>query len=974
MITKTIPLLSTLLVVGLALGWVVQPSESVPVAVATSATSEIVPVVSEETAVLPSVEKRFQNDTDEAPDFQRHVIPLLGRLGCNARACHGSFQGQGGFQLSLFGYDFSSDHSAITEDGSWRVNTEDPTESLILAKPSDADLHEGGLRFTDDSWQYRLLKNWVTAGAKDLVSDLRLQKLEVTPNEILTGAADEFQLQVIAHWSNGTAEDVTPLTRFQSNDPQVASVDEDGLVVGGAQGDTHVIVFYDNEVVNVPVLFPSTTSTKSGMPFDNPTPIDQLVMDKLNKLNIHPSILSDDTTFLRRVSLDVTGTLPTPDQIESFIADNDPDKRTKKIESLLETNAYAAWWTTFLCDMTGNNSNQLRRVSYSDTPSKAWYQWIYKRVSENTPYDEIIRGIVLSETRTQGESFTDYSERMSDYYRDPTAASFADLPTMPYYWMRQDFQAADTRAISFAHSFLGVRIQCAQCHKHPFDQWTQDDFQQFSRFFSGVTFARAQRVGNADKEELQKILEAIGLDEERSKKLNNGQKRQLLERALKQGKTIPVNGIVVGPPRKSRQELREDEKKIAQQIEQMRQDTMSEMSGDGDTETKKPLTRKERQELARTRRREAQKIRNRNRYYTDAMLLGSDAVELTDFEDARQPAMSWLVSDANPYFAKAIVNRIWAQYFGVGIVEPADDLNLANPPSNGPLLEYLANGFVDNGYDLKWVHRQITNSHIYQLSWQTNESNQHDRRNFSHALPRRLPAEVLFDAINQATVAPERLEDFPSRLKGRAISIPGTTTGRNNRRGREQDREKMNPGFAMRVFGRSERVNSCDCDRSNETSLIQTVYLQNDIDMHRRLGQEGSWIHKMFGTGIALSKEERKRLTRMEEQLRTLRVNLRKATNREQKNQMRRLANQIESLQDKLKSLRARRDEAVKRIEQFDREELISEAWLRTLSRYPTEEEIATCQQYFDSTSTVRQAMMGIMWSLLNTKEFIVNH
>lgn len=943
------------------------------------------PAPAETEKTLPPVTSRFASETDEIPDFQRHVGPLLGRLGCNGRACHGSFQGQGGFQLTLFGYDFDADHKALTEDGSWRIDLKDPEESLILTKPTDADDHGGGIRFGATSWQYRLIRKWVEGGAKNFDEDQKLVSLQVTPTEIFTSENQVDQLRVVANWSNGIKEDVTPLVRFQSNDPQIAAVDENGAVTGGATGDTHLIVFYDNEVVNVPVISPVGKPTNQGVPFHNPTRIDELVLDKLNKLGMRPSELTDDAAFLRRVSLDITGTLPSPDEIRSFLADENPNKRSEKIEQLLDSPAYAAWWTTFLCDLTGNNSQQLRNIDYRDLAPKGWYEWIYKRVAENTPYDEIVEGIVLSSSRLQGESLTAFSERMSADFKDGKATRFAEAPTMPYYWMRQGFRTGDTLAISFAHSFLGVRLQCAQCHKHPFDQWTKQDFTQFSRFFSGVSFSPPQRTVPAEREELKAILAKLELDPE----LRGGQFRRKLSQAAARGKTVPFAELVVGPPRKSREELQAEQQAMkeknqammeAMQSEMMQTEMNDEMSGEmqagGDASTSKPakpLTKQQRRKLQRQQRearQRAQRQRNRNRFYTDAILLGSDAVELKDFKDARLPAMNWLKHEDNPYFAKAIVNRIWAKYFGIGIVEPADDMNLANPPSNGPLLEYLADGFVENGYDLKWLHRQIANSHIYQLSWKPNETNQKDRRNFSRALPRRLPAEVIYDALDQATARTGVNEEFRNRLASRAIAIPGTVGGR----GRGQ-RGDIN--FAMQIFGRSSRNNSCDCDRSAETSLTQTAFMLNDRHVHDRLAHKNSWIGGMRGQADrqTLNAEQRRKLGREEGRLAKLQDELRKAKDQKNQRRIRKLQQQVQKLDKRLEPLREQRKlQASQQQQPFDVEQLVVEAWLRTVSRFPTEAELRRCVEYIESDENVLDGLTGVMWTLVNTKEFIVNH
>jgi len=388
---------------------------------------------------------------------------------------------------------------------------------------------------------------------------------------------------------------------------------------------------------------------------------------------------------------------------------------------------------------------------------------------------------------------------------------------------------------------------------------------------------------------------------------------------------------------------------------------------------RKPLTKKQRRQIQQQQRkvRQAnQRARNRNRFYTDAILLGSESVQFKDFKDARVPAMNWLKHRDNPYFAKSIVNRIWAHYFGVGIVQPADDLNLANPPSNAPLLEYLADGFVENGYDLLWVHRQITNSRVYQLSWEPNETNQNDRRNFSRALPRRLPAEVVYDALTQATASTELNGNYRDETKSRLIAMAGTTSNADRKVRGDQN-------FAMQIFGKSDRQGSCDCDRSNETSLVQTVFMRNDRHVHQQIVREDGWLGPMIQQHQrqVLNPDQFRGLVRGEERLRKLKLRLRKAGNRDQKKQADSLADQIEQLDLKLEPIRQRRENMIQReIPEYDVDKLINEAWLRTLSRFPDERELAISRKHIQDDRDPISGITSLLWALLNTREFIVNH
>ena len=711
--------------------------------------------------VQKPISDRFtQLEGDEVPDFQKHVSPLFGRLGCNGRSCHGSFQGRGDFRLSLFGYDFKADHEALMDAKRPRVNVEKVDESLILAKPTDADYHEGGERYKKGSWQHHVLRRWVAGGAKyDAQAVQKLVQLNVSPQEIqFTKAGDTVQMRAVAVWPDGSQEDVTPLCRFLSNNEQVAKINENGLVTATEAGDTHVVISYDNAVVPIPVIRPvSPLAGKNYPKVSTPTQIDKLVVEKLQKLGVVPSSVAGDAEFLRRVSLDLTGTLPSATEVEAFLADKSPNKRAEKVEQLLESPAYAAWWTTKLCDFTGNNETQLNNVSpVRSAPAQEWYDWIYKRVAENTPYDQIAEGIVLGQSRKPGQDYKAYCEEMSVLYKGDSQETFADRPSMPYYWARNNYRQPEERAIGMAYTFLGIRIQCAQCHKHPFDQWSKADFDAFKAFFGRVQFSQTSARDKESQEQYKAIMAGTGLDES----LKGNDLRRKLPDILKEGKIIPFGEVYVLKP------------------------------------TPAP----------------ARNNGNRNNRPapagSTARVLGGEEIDLNGIEDARVPLMEWMRSKDNPYFAKAFVNRVWANYFNVGIVEPPDDMSLANPPSNRPLLDYLAQGFLDHEFDMKWLHREIIASDTYQRTWQPNETNGKDERNFARAIPRRLPAEVAYDAITVATLSDAKASAARSELKGRAISIASSSA-------RVQGNTAGNAAFGLQVFGRSTR------ESADATSLFQ---------------------------------------------------------------------------------------------------------------------------------------------------------
>ena len=892
--------------------------------------------------LTPQVSQRFAKDTSEAevPDFQRHVDPLLGKLGCNGRACHGSFQGQGGFRLSLFGYDFQMDHEGLSE----RIDTDDPAASYALQKATLTEPHRGGKRMDIGSWQYRVLLNWIKGGARVGESPQTLERVEVTPKEVVFSRSGEaVQLRAVAVWEDGSREDVTPLCRFNANNDQVAKVTREGLLTAAEPGDTHVIVSYDVAVVPVPVMRPVSDRVGDAYPFvAAPTRVDEHVVSKLQKLGIVQSETCSDSDFLRRVSLDMTGSLPTADEVRRFLADTRSDKRSRKIEELLERPGYAAWWTQKLCDFTGNSEDQLNNVTpdRKDAPQD-WYDWIYDRVERNVPYDEIVEGIVMATSRNAGESYTEFCKNVNAIYASKGDRTFAERESLPHYWARQNFRTKEDRAIGFAYTFLGTRIQCAQCHKHPFDQWTQDDFREFTSFFVSTVAGRNNQVSPDSKDEYQKMMESLDLDEN----LKGGDLRKKLLALAKEGKAVPLPEVYARPIKKAKPSKGKGKNKRRNQ---------------------------------------------NNRVPTTAKLLGGDVVDLTEYADPREPMMDWLRSNRNDRFARSFVNRVWAGYFNVGIVEPPDDMSLANPPSNAALLDYLADGFLANGYDMKWLHRTIANSRTYQLSWKPNETNKDDERNFSRAVPRRLPAEVAYDAVVAATASDEKAETMLNDLDGRAISMAGAGRRVNNR---------GDLGYAMRVFGRSIRESNCDCDRSEEASLLQTVFLRNDrLTLTLIDDPKTSWLAQVARDGgvdfrpqvsgpdpkkrrkMQQEAANRNRLAARARQLRTQIRSMTAQLERIKKNgkpkQVRSVKTRLGQLRDQLSKVdKSRKPVEPETVAKIDTNQLIEDIYLRTLSRLPNDDETRIALSFMaQSKNEPIQGARDLMWALLNTKEFIVNH
>ena len=871
--------------------------------------------------VIPSAETRFAQATDEVPSFQRHVLPLMGRLGCNGRACHGSFQGQGGFRLSLFGYDFKTDHEALLAGEEPRVDLKNPAKSLMLDKPAsdEADYHGGGKRMSRDSWQYRLLSRWVEAGAPptDENKDPHFVRLEVSPLEILfTKVGEKAKLRVLSHWSDGSVEDVTALCRFQTNDDAVAKVDLNGEISIVGKGDTHIVTFYDNGVVPVAVLLPQSEQVGPKYPqIPTPTKVDELVVTKLRKLGIVQAETCTDAEFLRRVSLDITGQLPTSEEVRAFLADASANKRTRKIDELLERPAHAAWWATKFADFLGNSENQLRRTYSIGSASEQWYRWLNARLAENMPYDKLVEGIVLATSRTsEKQSFQDYCREVID--TGLGKADFTERETMPWYWARQNMRKPNEKALSFSYAFLGVRLQCAECHKHPFDQWSQQDFQQFTAFFNRVNY------GITDRKASDEMLAKLGIQ----KTMNNNDRQRLAAKAAQEGKLIPFEEVYITP---ARNVSRSNKDKTAARIDA-------------------------------------------SRVLTPKVLGGEEVVE-TEYADPRQPLMQWLRQKDNPYFARALVNRVWSHYFNVGIVEPPDDMNLANAPSNKELLDWLAAEFIEHGYDLKWLHRTIAGSRTYQLSWHTNETNEFDLRNFSHSVPRRLQAEVVLDAVVTATAGETELESRSADpVTHCSIGLARGYTQRNNGSG---------SAYALTVFGKPKRETPCDCERSNEPSLLQTVYLRNDQEMFRLMDRNKGWIDLAEEQLDAKSREAelasaRQKVQDIERQSKTIAERLAVVSKeRKKKDEARKLQDEQKKLVESLKSARAKlaqlEDQKVVAAAPAD---VIREAYLRTFSRFPTDSELASAEQYLSESESPVEGLRDLVWALVNSKEFLVNH
>jgi hypothetical protein len=632
---------------------------------------------------------------DAPPTFERDIEPLLARNGCNAGACHGKSRGQNGFALSILSFDRDFDYAAIVAEGKGRrVFPASPESSLLLRKASGQVPHGGGRKLPSDSPAYATFKRWIEAGCPRTPADApKLERITVDPAQKLMKFKDEQPLRVTAHYSDGTSVDVTHLATYQSNESVYAAVDANGLVKAGPlPGEAAIMARFMEKFAVASILIP--------MPGDVPAElysklsrqnfIDGMVWDKLKLLALTPSPVASDSTFHRRAFLDVIGRLPTPEETRTFLADKSTDKRTKLIDALLERPEYADWWASKWADLLRPNPYHVGIKATMNIDA-----WLRESFRRNKPYDQFVREILTA----QGSTFRDGATVMFRNRREPD-----EITTM------------------VSQLFLGVRLDCARCHHHPFEIWGQDDFYSLAAYFA--------RIGHKGTG----ISAPISGSEEVIYSVPTGVVKH------------PLTGKVL-PPR--------------------------------------PLFGK--------------------------------AEEVTEDRDPRQVLADWVTSPDNPYFAKVIVNRVWADLMGRGIVDPVDDLRATNPPSNGPLLDALAADFRKNGCDLKKLIRTIASSYVYGLSTAPNDRNIGDSRNYSRHYRQRLRAEVLLDAITDITGVPEKFDATP----------PGT-------RAMEVWTVRASSVF-LDSFGRPDPNQDPPCERTTDTSVVQALHLMNAQNLYRKV-------------------------------------------------------------------------------------------------------------------------------------------
>ncbi len=677
-------------------------------------------------------------------DFERHIMGIFGRTGCNGGSCHGSFQGKGGFRLSLFGYDPEKDFVAVTRDSlARRINPTDPDSSLLLLKATGQVEHGGGMRFSRDSWQYNIIREWIKMGAAGSYGTGEVKSVTVNPVELAFGKTEETrQIQVKAKYIDGSELDITNFCDYRTNDDAVADVSNLGLVRSVKPGSTAIIVSYRGNVLPVRIMIPMQLPAGFAYPKVPETNyVDREVFARLKQLNMVPSDLSADEEFLRRVTIDMIGALPSPDEVRAFLADKSADKRTKKIEALLVHPLHSAMWATKFSDVTGNDTTSLENpVNMKAKRSQMWHEWLRKRFQENMPYDELVKGILTATSRDarKPEDWLKHVKTVdSELAAGYDSAEYAKRESLDLYWRRQVAVPIELWGERTAAAFLGVRVECAQCHKHPFDRWTQAEYRAYANIFASVN------VGIST--EAKKVVDA----ENASRKLAGGKNQVNLIKEVYFGN---IGKTFTHP------------------------DTGGSLN---------------------------------------AKTLGGPEIVLKKGQDARVELFNWMRAPDNPFFARVLVNRIWAHYMGLGIVHPVDDFSLGNPSSNEKLLNALAHDFIQRKFDFRHIERIILTSRTYQLSAKVNETNKFDTKNYAHSYIRPMIAEAVVDVLNSALGSTEK---FGPEIKPGAKAVEVGAS------------QLANPALAytFRVFGRPPRTTACDCERAMEPALPQKLFLMTD--------------------------------------------------------------------------------------------------------------------------------------------------
>lgn len=394
---------------------------------------------------------------EPAIDFERDIQPILTRFGCNSGPCHGKQRGQNGFQLSLLGFDSDFDHNALTKDSRGRrISLTRPDSSLLLTKPSGRDPHGGGVRLPINRPEYQLLKRWIQAGAPRAIPGTPgLSHVTIEPTAKVMAFGEQQPLRVTAHYDDSSTRDVTGMAVYQSNDDPIASVDENGIVTAGEiMGEAAVMARYSGHfaIFTASVPLPGESPAPESLAGDHP--IDASIAAALNRLGLDSSAPAADHKFMRRVFLDIVGRLPTVEEARAFLGSSDPGRREQLVDALLANPEYAEHWANKWVDLLRPNPYRVgikATLNYDD--------WIRQAFRNNQPYDEFVRQLITAEGST---------------FRNGAVTLFRDR------------RSPDELTTIVSQLFLGIRLECAKCHHHPFEVYGQEDFYSFAAYFAKV--------------------------------------------------------------------------------------------------------------------------------------------------------------------------------------------------------------------------------------------------------------------------------------------------------------------------------------------------------------------------------------------------------------------------------------------------------------------------------------------------------
>lgn len=702
------------------------------------------------------------------PSFRDDVLPILTKSGCNAGGCHGKLAGQNGFRLSLRGFAPEWDFDWITQEvNGRRVDFAFPEKSLLLQKADGSVTHEGGMRFRHGSRLWKTLVAWVAARAPGPRKDETLPKaLEILPGDREMQPGDTQQLLVRAHSSDGRVRDVTWLAQFFSNDETTVAVKPNGLVKAKRAGEGSVRVHFQGLVQVVRFTMPHLNDVSGADFASQQNEIDAPLFGKLRALRVPPSPACDDASFIRRAFLDTVGTLPAAAEVRVFTTDTSPDKRARLVDTLLARPEWTDYWTLELADLLQNRKERDHDVRGAKGV-RSFHGWLRSQLAANRPWSEIAKAVLLSQGDTATNPEIGYFVTVIGEKRNVEESELPD---------------------SIAQSFLGTRIGCARCHNHPLERYTQDDFYHFSAFFSNVSLKR-----NEPSKGPTGLSTVSREEEEAQKRLAEAEAKHLEAQEL---------ALLVGEEGGG-----EEAKKTAKERQMKVQEAAKQLA---EQRAKPPSVNQPRT---------SQRMK--------PQALDGTTSEFQAGKDAREDFVSWMFDPKNEAFSGAMVNRLWKHFFGVGLVEPVDDLRASNPPSNSDLWKLLRSEFVEHGYDLKYMMRLMLNSRAYQLSSQTVEGNETDTRLFSHYYARRLPAEVLLDGIANATGSPTVFPGYPRGL--RAVQLPDSSVS----------------SYFLTLFGRSDRVTACACERKGEVTLPQLLHVRNSEDLQKQIAAPGGRLAEL---------------------------------------------------------------------------------------------------------------------------------